>query len=305
MQIVRNFNYIRRIWRRRGGYENKFESIALPGGEGKDSDLLHDIMMLNGLEGNDYFEPFAGGAGAALNLFFSRIVKHLYLNDADQCIYSFWSAALSEPDLFSARIMNIPLTIEEWKRQHSICFDGGGHSVLDFGFAVFYLNRCNRSGILKGAGPIGGYSQSNKWRLDARFYREVLSQRMLRLKKFRRSIMLSNKDALDFLLDYDDEIKTKNAFASLDPPYYVNGRRLYLNFYQEGDHAKLASHLENRLDSNWVVSYDDSSVIRNLYGFCNMFSLPLKYSLQSKRKAEELLIVLRHLRVPRYLTPLE
>ena len=64
----------------------------------------------------------------------------------------------------------------EWRRQNAICTDPKGHPRFDVGFAAFYMNRCNRSGILSGAGPIGGYEQAGTWRLNVRFYRESLAE---------------------------------------------------------------------------------------------------------------------------------
>ena len=49
----------------------------------------------------------------------------------------------------------------------------------ELGFAAFYLNRTNRSGILN-AGVIGGKKQDGKWEMDARFNRDNLASRILK-----------------------------------------------------------------------------------------------------------------------------
>ena len=47
----------------------------------------------------------------------------------------------------------------------------------DLGFAFFYLNRTNRSGVLN-AGVIGGQAQTGTYKIDARFNRATLTERL-------------------------------------------------------------------------------------------------------------------------------
>ena len=45
--------------------------------------------------------------------------------------------------------------------------------ALALGFSAFFLNRTNRSGIIEGAGPIGGYTQTGKWKVDAQLLLKI------------------------------------------------------------------------------------------------------------------------------------
>lgn len=54
----------------------------------------------------------------------------------------------------------------------NILLNSEKHSMLEIGFATFFLNRTNRSGILK-AGVIGGKAQLGKWKIDVRFNKKI------------------------------------------------------------------------------------------------------------------------------------
>jgi DNA adenine methylase len=173
--------------------------LRYPGGKASLTGYLGNLIDLNDLRGCSYYEPYAGGAGAALGLLRTGTVMEIFVNDADERIGAFWLAVLDHSNRFVDRIFSIPLTITEWRKQRDICLHPQKYDRFDVGFAAFYMNRCNRSGVLTGSGPIGGYEQSGKWRLDVRFSRSGLAERIIVLAKLRERIHLSQLDALDFL----------------------------------------------------------------------------------------------------------
>jgi DNA adenine methylase len=257
------------------------------------------VIELNDLRGCTYYEPYAGGAGAALNLLRDGVVSALHLNDADARVFAFWSSALNDTERFVERIRTVKLSIVEWQRQHEICASPRGHARADVGFAAFFMNRCNRSGVLTGAGPIGGYEQSGPWQMDVRFNRDGLAERILGLARMKDRIRLSQKDAIAFLKhDLPRGVARQQVFAYLDPPYVNNGQRLYLNYYQEADHADLARYLSAQRRLPWVMSYDDSDLVRELYSGHQMARIPIRYTLQNKRSARELIIAPHHVGMP-------
>lgn len=275
--------------------------LRYPGGKGNLSGLLANVIELNDLRLCDYFEPYAGGAGAALNLLRNGVVSKIFINDADFRIYSFWKCALNENERFVDKILSIPLTIDEWYIQKGICANPNNHSEFDVGFSAFYMNRCNRSGVLSGAGPIGGYQQLGKWRLSARFNREALAERFLILARMKERIWVTNKDAIDFLRQYLPKRTSKIfGFVYLDPPYVNKGQRLYLNSYEPKDHAQVADYLENQHKLPWFMSYDDTDLVRDLYKKHQIGFFPIRYSLQKKRMAKELVIAPHHISLPSF-----
>ena len=272
--------------------------LRYPGGKASLAGFFGRVIELNNLSGCSYFEPFVGGAGAALRLLRENVVSELYLNDIDHRITAFWNAVLNEPERFVDAILSVPVNIAEWERQQQVCLRPDASKPFELGFAAFYLNRCNRSGILLGAAPIGGYAQTGKWRIDARFYRENLAERVLAIAKKCEQIHITNMDAITFL---DKHLprghERKRVFAYLDPPYWANGNRLYMNFYKDQDHKNLSRYMQRQGTLKWVMSYDDAHFIRDLYKTCAISHLSLQYSLQRKQQARELLIVPYHVRL--------
>lgn len=278
----------------------KYDSpLRYPGGKASLAPFLTRIIETNNLAGCSYYEPFAGGSGAAIRLLREGIVSDLHLNDLDARITSFWHSVLNASDRFVEAILSKPLSISEWKTQQKICQRADTSKPFELGFSTFYLNRCNRSGILLGAAPIGGYAQTGKWKIDARFNRESLAERILAIASKRDHIHITNMDARTFLsTNLPHGHRLERVFVYLDPPYYSNGSRLYMNFFTDRDHRRLAQYIQRQHTLNWMMSYDDADFIRDLYTNCDISQLSLQYSLQRKRQATEILIAPARVRIP-------
>lgn len=269
-----------------------YSPLRYPGGKQILSRVISHLISLNGRGGGIYAEPYAGGAGAALALLYGGHVNQLLLNDADDHIYSFWKSVLDETDDFLALIRTVPLSIDEWRRQRSIYLNSKHYSRLEIGFATFYLNRCNRSGVIANAGVIGGLSQTGKWKLDARFNREVLAARIQRIARYKRRIKVSRFDAITFLRRLAMRpTMAERGFVYLDPPYFDKGSQLYMNHYLPEDHQKLHRYLAAGAPFKWVLSYDSVPAIKQLYklGFSQV-PFSLSYSASNRRTGTELLI---------------
>lgn len=274
--------------------------LRYPGGKGAIADLLADIILYNNLEGGDYYEPYAGGAGVALHLLFNGIVKKIHINDADFSIYAFWHTVVNNSEIFLSKLKNISVDIEQWHIQKNILNNVKDHSIDEVGFAVFFINRCNRSGIINSAGPIGGYSQNGRWKIDARFNKNELSNRIEKIVKYKEGIMLSNDDAIDFLKEnLPKNSLRKKSFIYLDPPYYIKGKKLYLNFYTDPDHKELSQYIKQYKSVKWVMTYDNAEEIHQLYDI--QYELALNYSLQQKIKGKEVFICPDYLKLPTHL----
>ena len=275
-----------------------FSPLRYPGGKQVLARVLGHLICLNGREGGTYIEPYAGGAGAALALLYDEYVKHVLINDADPRIYAFWDAALNQTERFLKLIRDTPLSVEEWKRQRTIYLAPGRHSRLRVGFATFYLNRCNRSGIIGNAGVIGGLAQNGTWKIDARFNRADLAQRVERVARYKDRINVSNWDAATFLESkLPKPTLVDRGFVYLDPPYYRKGSKLYLNHYTAADHAAFAQFLSSS-KFVWVMSYDNAPQIKGLYSSYRQIYFNLGYSASSRRIGNELLIVPDSVRLP-------
>lgn len=266
--------------------------LRYPGGKSGLSEFFGQVIRINGMRDPVYVEPYAGGAGAALELLFSERVSRVVFNDKDRCIFAFWRAILNQTEQFLDLLDSTTISIKEWRRQRKIYEHPKRHGQLRVGFATFFLNRCNRSGILVSGGPIGGHDQKGKWKINARFNKEGLRERIEKIGLYRDRIEVHNLDALDFLRSVVRPITSgrNSCLVYLDPPYYAKGKELYLNSYDHADHVTLAKYLSRSKFFNWVLTYDNVSQIRELYSEFKPQEFDLSYSAYERRTGRELLI---------------
>ena len=107
--------------------------LRYPGGKYKISKLIALLLSKAGDNCSTYIEPFAGGAGIAIDLLLRDVVAQIVINDSDPAIASFWKAVVQETDAFIDKIDSTPVTIEEWRNQREIYLTAKKYS-LDYGF---------------------------------------------------------------------------------------------------------------------------------------------------------------------------
>jgi DNA adenine methylase len=174
--------------------------------------------------------------------------------------------------------------------------DEESNSDEETGFAFFYLNRTNRSGIING-GPIGGYEQDGGWKIDARFNKSELIRRIQRIAEYRHRIKLYNMDAAKFIESIVPSLP-HCSLIYLDPPYYHKGQRLYDNYYVHGDHEKIAHLIQEMHGPEWLVSYDAVPEIDKMYSERRKTSYTLNYSAGKQYEGVEVMIYKDSLRLP-------
>lgn len=274
-----------------------FTPLRYPGGKGKLAGFVKALLKANSLLDGEYVEPYAGGAAIALELLLHEYVTRIHINDVSRPIYAFWKSVLSYTDELCGLIRDVPLTVKEWDMQKSVLSHPEDHDDLALGFATFYLNRTNRSGILNG-GIIGGRDQTGPWKIDARFNGPELITRITAIARMRSRISLTQKDALKFLTAGSRKWPDKTLIY-LDPPYFVKGRELYHDFYQPGDHANVAKFVVGgRLRQRWMVSYDNVKQIRSLYAAARHVTYDIGYSARSARTGSEVMFFSDGLKIP-------
>lgn len=269
--------------------------LRYPGGKSQLIPFVVEFLRENDLFYGEYAEAFAGGAGIAMTLLLNGYVDRIYINDIDPAIHAFWSVVLNRTDDLCDLIEDTAITMDEWHEQRRIHFECNDKQPLRLGFSTLFLNRTNRSGILKG-GVIGGISQKGNYKLDCRFNRTDLIRKVRRIAPYRAQISLSCLDAADFIRDVVPRTEQR-TLVNLDPPYFGMGPELYTNFYGPNDHAKLARAISS-IKRHWMVTYDDAPEIRRVYSGYPMFLYGLNYSAQLKRVGTELLVVDTALKIP-------
>lgn len=265
-----------------------YSPLRYPGGKGKLAPFMKCLIETTGHVGGTYIEPFAGGAGIALDLLENNVVSQIVINDLDKGIYSFWRALLSETDRFVDEVYNAPLNIEEWNKQRDIMLKSGKKYSFELGFATFYMNRTNRSGIIKG-GVIGGLNQEGNWKLDARFNKENLVKRISKIAARKEDIHIYNKDVSTLIKKYLQKYED-NAFVYFDPPYFKKGKQLYLNFFDYEDHARIEKMIRESVKCDWIITYDDVPEIANIYANYEVRRFDLNYSAAEKYTASEIIV---------------
>lgn len=269
-----------------------YSPLRYPGGKTKIAPFVEEVMNNAKIIGGTYIEPFAGGCGVALSLLLNKKVKRIVINDVDKAIYSFWYALLNQTKELIKLIEITPITIEEWKKQRKIFLAKDVEDILSLGFATFFLNRTNRSGILK-AGPIGGYAQTGNYLIDARFNKENLIKKIIKISEHKDRIVLFNKEINEFIVDVLP-MYSENSFVYFDPPYFVKGHELYTNFFTPKDHEKIAAIIKN-LAIDWMVTYDNAPEVKELYFGKEQRIYDLNYSLANKGRKTERIILSRDL----------
>ncbi|OYP28452.1 DNA adenine methylase [Rhodopirellula sp. MGV] len=273
---------------------NSLSPLRYPGGKTCLVPFLSKVLELNDLAESEFVEPYAGSAAAAVHLLLGEYVDSIRINDRDPHIYAFWYSLLHHTDKFCDLILKEPVTIDNWRKQREIYSSYKRYGKLKVAFSTLFLNRCNRSGIITSGGPIGGYAQAGKWKIDVRFNRTELANRIRAISEFSDRIAISNKDGLDFLCSVQRTKRKKLVF--LDPPYVEKADRLYDSDFNEKKHEKLAAHLLGTATYPWVLTYDNAKLIRKLYRSRSPRKIVLNYAAQNKRQGTELLVRSRSLR---------
>ncbi|ULR90911.1 DNA adenine methylase [Comamonas sp. B21-038] len=265
-----------------------YTPLRYPGGKAQFAPLISKVMENNGLAGGHYLEPFAGGAGVALDLLFHGVASHIHINDLDTAIYDFWVGVTQQPESLLKLLRDTPVTMEQWLYWRSVLRGEIEVGQVERGFATLFMNRTNRSGVLKG-GVIGGLQQVGVYKLDARFKKDVLTKRIEKIASHADAISVYNVDALTLLKGISTFLP-KNSLIYLDPPYYVKGQGLYRNFYDHDDHVAIAEILlTSKFRVPWIVSYDNVEQIREMYSASKTYTYGLNYSAQRRYVGSEVM----------------
>ena len=269
--------------------------LRYPGGKSALAGLLGQLRRVNRLGDREIAEPFGGGAGASLSLLYLEETRCIRINDADPAIHDFWWTLVNRAEPFLSMLSQTRVSISEWRRQRDVYRSKGRVTRLRRGFSAFYLNRCNRSGIIMNGGPIGGLKQDGEWRIGARYNKVELRRRCEKVAEYRERITVSCDDGIQFIQRLDP----KSTFFLIDPPYFGKGPTLYLNSLNAAYHERLAARLEAMSTEAWVLTYDDCPEIRRMYrGWASMRPFSLRYVAAERRIGRELLITPKWMRLP-------
>ena len=279
-----------------------YTPIRYPGGKSKIYPTVERIIRSSGLEECAYAEAFCGGAGLAVKLLLKGDVSRIVLNDVDPAVFSMWDAIVNHPEELCSFLAGTEPTVDEWERQHDLLVSSDSPS-LELGMAALFLNRTNRSGILRG-GPIGGRGQTGVWGIDARYKPGGLCAKVRRIAERSDEIELYNLDAGDFIETVLRPMGTQGGrvLVNFDPPYVKKGPELYRNSFNEGDHRALAREIAS-CEFPWIVTYDAVPLVDEMYADFERYDLEVSYSTARVRREREILVTGPGVTMPEGLLP--
>ncbi|MEO3869545.1 DNA adenine methylase [Nonomuraea sp. B12E4] len=260
--------------------------LRYPGGKAKLGPYFARILADQPIQIDVYAEPYAGGAGAGLYLLSEGYISKLLINDLNPGIAAFWRSILGDAEKFIERIESVEVSLDSWHENREIYLSPDGRSDLDLGFAAFFLNRCNRSGILT-ARPIGGLEQTGKWKIDARFNRKDLTARIRHIASMTSQIVVTQKSALGFLATLSR--RKRPVFLYVDPPYLTQGDDLYMSSHSWPEHEQLAITLA-KMPHPWILTYDVDDRIRALYPDNPCLRYSISHTAQTQKVGTEFML---------------
>ncbi len=273
-----------------------YSPLRYPGGKNKIAPFLAKICVDNNIDGH-YVEPYSGGGAVALFLLLEGFVNRITINDKDRSVYAFWHSLLNKTNALCQMIEDTEVTLEEWHRQREVQKNKKSIDLLTLGFSTFFLNRTNRSGIISG-GPIGGMNQTGEYKIDCRFNKPELIERIKLVASKKRNIRLYKKDAIKLVEKVQKESTDNNVIFYFDPPYFLKANSLYLNHYKPEDHQKVSEIITSIRDIKWVVSYDNVSEIRKLYRNFQKKEFEFYHTAYEVREGKEILFFSSQLKIP-------
>ena len=244
-----------------------YSPLRYPGGKNKLAKFIAKICVDNNIN-NHYIEPYAGGAAVALYLLVEGKVSKITINDFDRSIYAFWHSVLKNTKKLCNLIEETDITIENWQKAKEIQRNKKKATLLELGFSTFFLNRTNISGIIS-AGVIGGIKQEGKYKMNCRFNKEDLISRIKKVAEHKKNITIYNLNAVELIKKIQKKETNSQTIFYFDPPYYLKGSSLYVNYYNHADHKKIAQMIKKIEKSEWIISYDNASQIQKIYSWVN------------------------------------
>lgn len=225
--------------------------LRYPGGKAKFAPYFTRLLRVQEATITRYAEPFAGGAGAALHLLTGGVVDRIHINDINPGVAAFWRCVFQNGEALARKVETATVNLEAWHEARAVYRNPIDVDDLELGFATFFLNRTNRSGILN-ARPIGGLQQTGRWLIDARYNAPELATRIRRLSALSSKVHVTQLDAFDFLAALEQR---RDTLMYVDPPYIQQGEELYMQVFGEAQHQALADRLSTTA-LPWVLTYD-------------------------------------------------
>lgn len=246
--------------------------LRYPGGKSRAVKIIVPLIP----EFEEFREPFLGGGSVFVYFKQKYPNKKYWINDIYENLYHFWKQIQQNPNDLIKQIQNWKNDFVNGKELHRYLIDNiDKFGELNKAAAFFVFNRITFSGTSES----GGFS-------NAAFKKRFTQSSIERVKAL--SNILNHTKITN--LDYQEVVKTEgeNVFIFLDPPYYsATKSALYGkngNLHKSFDHERFANVLK-KVNHKWLITYDDSEYIRELFSFANIREWNLTYGMRNVNKS--------------------
>lgn len=251
--------------------------LRYPGGKSRAIKFLQDFFP----DFKEFREPFFGGGSVGLYLAQTHTNAKFFANDLNYDLYCFWQILKTDFSSLISNIEKIKASFENGRDLYTEILHRRQQNLSPLQRAVdfFILNRITFSGLL----DCGGYSQKA---YESRFTLSSI-ERLKVISHILQNFHFSSED-YEVLLQREGE----GVFIFLDPPYFsATKSRLYGkngDLHTGFDHKRLCENLKNT-PHKFLLTYDDSEFIRELYGNFCVREFTLQYGMNNvgQDKAEK------------------
>jgi len=248
--------------------------LRYPGGKSRSIKVIAPLIP----DFKEFREPFLGGGSVFVYTKQRYPKKKYWVNDLYFELYKFWEQSQSNLDAVITQVNHWKTEFEEGKKLHRFLIDNiQKFSDIEIASAFFVLNRITFSGTSES----GGFS-------NQAYLKRFTPSSVERLNKLQ--YVLPNTQITN--LDYEKVVKNEgdSVFIFLDPPYYsatksaLYGKRG--NLHKGFDHKRFAETMKN-CPHKWLITYDNSDYIKDLFSFANIFTWELTYGMRNVSKKSQ------------------
>lgn len=242
--------------------------LRYPGGKSRAIEIIAELIPTF----KEFREPFVGGGSIFIHQQQLNPKATFWINDLYKPLYFFWSQSKKNTDLLIETVWKFR---EKFPNGKELFFylkeNTEKFSDLEKAAAFFIFNRITFSGT----SDSGGFSEAA---FKGRFTVSSID-RVKEIEPIIKNVKITNSDFQEVI-----EAAGENVFIFLDPPYHsATKSALYGkngNLHKGFDHIRFAEVMKN-CPHNYLITYDDSEYIRELFAFANIFSWDLKYGMRN------------------------
>jgi len=245
--------------------------LRYPGGKSKAIDSISKLIP----EFKEFREPFVGGGSVFVYLKQKFPSRTFWINDIYKNLYHFWNECKENPNKLIESILEFRSTYSDGKELHRFLLNNiDSFDNIKKAAAFFIFNRITFSGTTES----GGFS-------NAAFHKRFTESSIERVKALSKILLntkISNLDYEEVILAHGNDV-----FVFLDPPYYsATKSALYGkngSLHKMFNHERFANVMKQS-KHRWLITYDDSEYIRNLFSFAYIKTWDLTYGMRNVNK---------------------